>query len=84
MKKIISLISVLLIMLSLLCVGASADMGPKPSVNVTFPRADGNFYVTLLSKTASTGPYSADHLDDIINSYSDAAAKSAFRKFAAY
>ena len=84
MKKIISLISVLLIMRSLLCVGASADMGPKPSVNVTFPRADGNFYVTLLSKTASTGPYSADHLDDIINSYSDAAAKSAFRKFAAY
>ena len=51
---------------------------------MTFPRADGNFYVTLLSKTASTGPYSADHLDDIINSYSDAAAKSAFRKFAAY
>ena len=84
MKKIISLISVLLITLSLLCVGASADMGPKPSVNVTFPRADGNFYVTLLSKTASTGPYSADHLDDIIDSYSDAAAKSAFRKFAAY
>ena len=78
MKKIIPLLSALLIMLSLLCVGASADMGPKPSVNVTFPGADGNFYVTLLSKTNSTGPYSSDRLDESINSYSDAAAKSAF------
>ena len=84
MKKVFSLISALLIITSLLCVGASADMGPKPSVNVTFPHADGNFYVTLLSETRSTGPYSADYLDLSIDNYSDAAAKSAFGKFAAY
>lgn len=36
-----------------------ADMGPKPSVNITFSGInDQQYYVTLLSKESSTGPFS--------------------------
>jgi hypothetical protein len=38
---------------------AYADVGPKPSVVVAFRGLQDNCYVTLLSKTESTGPYSA-------------------------
>jgi hypothetical protein len=39
---------------------ASADMGPKPSVVIDFEGLSGeSYYVTLLSSTPSTGPYSA-------------------------
>lgn len=39
---------------------AHADMGPKPSVVLRFSGLEGEtFYATLLSKTDSTGPYSA-------------------------
>lgn len=39
---------------------ASADMGPKPSINITFANlGDELCYVTILSKSISTGPYSA-------------------------
>lgn len=40
---------------------AAADIGPKPSVVVQFEGLSGEtYYVTLLSKSDSTGPYSAD------------------------
>ena len=44
---------------------AYADIGPKPSVNIEFEGIDSKYYVTLLSETKSTGPYSAvdAHLD---------------------
>lgn len=39
---------------------ASADMGPKPSINVKFENvSDRLCYATILSKYNSTGPYSA-------------------------
>ena len=39
---------------------AKADTGPKPSVNVSLTGLENQtYYVTLLSKTSSTGPYSA-------------------------
>ena len=39
---------------------ANADMGPKPSINVTFKNlGDGICYATILSKNISTGPFSA-------------------------
>ncbi|MCH5153182.1 MAG: hypothetical protein J1F68_04415 [Clostridiales bacterium] len=39
---------------------ASADMGPKPSINITFKNlGDGECYGTILSKNISTGPHSA-------------------------
>ena len=35
-----------------------ADIGPKPSVEVAFEGMEGSWYVTLLSESSSTGPYS--------------------------
>lgn len=41
-----------------------ADTGPKPSVNVRFSGLDNiTYYVTLLSKTDSTGPFSSYEQD---------------------
>ena len=41
-------------------ISASADMGPKPSVHITFKgMGEEQCYATLLSKESSTGPYSA-------------------------
>jgi len=43
---------------------AYADTGPKPSVNISFSGLDNiTYYVTLLSKTDSTGPYSSYEKD---------------------
>ncbi len=48
------------ILLSVFTLTVSADMGPKPSVNVTFENlGDELCYATLLSKRESTGPASA-------------------------
>ncbi|MBQ4557073.1 MAG: hypothetical protein IJA60_05455 [Clostridia bacterium] len=49
----------LLLTIALLTVTASADMGPKPSVNVTLDGTDEICYGTLLSTTDSYGPHSA-------------------------
>ena len=38
---------------------AHADMGPKPSINITLKNLDAVCYGTLLSQHKSTGPYSA-------------------------
>ncbi len=57
------MVLIMLIISSLMGFGVSADMGPKPSVSIEFPNTDGNFYVTLLSKHDTTGPYSHDSLE---------------------
>lgn len=46
-----------------LTIPAYADSGPKPSVTVTFTGIQEPYYVTLLSKEQSTGPYSAVESD---------------------
>ena len=47
-----------LLMALMLSTTARADIGPKPSVNVTFTGLEeGPCYVTLLSEVRSTGPY---------------------------
>lgn len=47
-----------LLMALMLSTTARADMGPKPSVNVTFEGLqEGPCYATLLSEVSSTGPY---------------------------
>ena len=63
LKKI--LILSLLLVLSLGPTRAFADVGPKPSVNIEIENlpADRDFYITLLAKEESTGPYSVgNHL----------------------
>lgn len=56
------LLPFLLLFTLLLPMTASADTGPKPSVNVEFRGLEGQtYYATLLSETDSTGPWSHSH-----------------------
>lgn len=61
---------------------AKADMGPKPFVEITITfdgLSSGEYYATLLSKSKSTGPFSADYIigeepdeiDEVFSSYTD-------------
>ncbi len=60
MKKIISVLLTLVLILSL-SIEAFADIGPKPSVNINFSGADGKrYFVTLLSEKAQYGPWSSE------------------------
>lgn len=65
---------------------ARADMGPKPSVVVTFTDLENEtYYATLLSKSESTGPYSAVTRKDAADYRSDnPEEEAAYQKFAAY
>ena len=63
MKKTATFIIFALIAAMLCTVGASADCGPKPSVTVTFPEVKAEFYVTLLAKKKSYGPYNGAYRD---------------------
>ncbi|MBR5306452.1 MAG: hypothetical protein IKU47_05985 [Oscillospiraceae bacterium] len=60
MKKILSLLLCIAVFLSI-AVTASADIGPKPSVRITFEEVEKGteYYGTLLSERKSTGPDSA-------------------------
>lgn len=59
-KRILPLLICICVGFALFPVASGADMGPKPSVVIDFKGLeDENYYVTLLSKTDSTGPYSA-------------------------
>ena len=65
---------------------ANADTGPKWFVDITFKNLpDGECYATLLSKTESTGPHSANHSpyesDNASYSQSD---KEIDKKFSSY
>lgn len=58
-KKAMQLLLCALVICTLLPVGARADMGPKPSVQIALEGLDGELcYGTLLSERASTGPAS--------------------------
>lgn len=65
---------------------ARADMGPKPSVVVTFSGLENEtYYATLLSKSESTGPYSVVTQEEAADYRSDnPEEETAFQKFAAY
>lgn len=58
-KRLLPFIGMLILLLHF-SLPVAADIGPKPSVVVDFEGLEGNhYYVTLLSETSSTGPYSA-------------------------
>ena len=60
MKKIISILLMLVFILSL-SVNVFADIGPKPSVNISFSGADGKkYFATLLSEKSKYGPWSSE------------------------
>lgn len=66
MKKIKYFVIILMCCLFLL-VPVNADMGPKPTVSIDFKGLEGKqYYVTLLSKTNSMGPFSMiEDINDI-------------------
>ncbi|SHH91829.1 hypothetical protein SAMN02745823_01426 [Sporobacter termitidis DSM 10068] len=65
---------------------ASADTGPKPSVVVSFKGlGEKNCYVTLLSKTSSTGPYSVyNNVPDYAPYKEDDVKYKIWEKFVSY
>ncbi len=64
-KKLSVLLFAFIITFTFLSATVSADMGPKPSVNIVFKNmSDKTCYGTLLSQEKSTGPYSAYEGDD--------------------
>ena len=80
MKKIYALLIILSFVIFLLAApnNVYADTGPKPYVKIEFKNVTGTYYVTLLSKNESTGPYSANEnhidatdIDIILNSFKD-------------
>ncbi len=84
MKKTAVFIIFALIAVMLCTVGASADCGPHSSVKVTFPDADTEFYVTLLSKADMFGPYSARDALERRDRYGDEGKNAAYGKFCDY
>ncbi len=68
-RKALLLIAAIMIVSTLMTVTVFADTGPKPSVHVSFENMGGEpCYATLLSKTASTGPFyvwdgNEEHID---------------------
>lgn len=65
MKKFTVMLISFILTLTLLSATVSADMGPKPSVNITFINM-GSFtcYCTLLSQAKNTGPYGVNESDN--------------------
>ena len=59
LRKMISLLFCMILIISL-PVTAKADIGPKPSVRITFTGIEGEtYYGTLLSERRTTGPTTA-------------------------
>ncbi len=67
------------VLIFILLFPASADMGPKPSVNVNAEGIDEECYITLLSKNGPTGPYLAREYRE---SWGPKNAWNAFENFA--
>lgn len=60
MKRKVLVLFVCILLLMAMSITASADMGPKPSVQIDFTGTSGEtYYVTLLSKDKESGPYFA-------------------------
>lgn len=81
MKKRLFVCLLLITFLVPLVTGAaSADCGPKPSVKISFQGLEDEiYYVTLLSQTDSTGPWSWS--EDYAEYYGEKAAWDAFQHY---
>ena len=83
MTFILLLLIVLLIAMPLV---ANADMGPKPSVVISFEGLENEkYYVTLLSESITTGPHTVyDEQSDNANYYGDDEDNIIWQKFVSY
>jgi hypothetical protein len=86
MKKVLTFLLCILAFLAVSPVAAHADTGPKPSVVIEFEGLpSGDCYVTLLSKSESTGPYSVYDGDPDHAQYQEGDADyPVWEKFASY
>ena len=84
LRKVFSLLICMILIISL-PVTAKADIGPKPSVRITFTGIEGeSYYGTLLSERRSTGPATAwDGYEDY-SSWKPENEKVIWEKFIAY
>ena len=80
MKKILQSILSIFILFSCFITPIHADSGPKPSISIDFKGINEEYYVTLLSKQESYGPWSKQ---DEFNE-DDAVRKSIWEKFNNY
>lgn len=76
----------MLLTAALVSVAAYADMGPKPSVKVSFRGLEGEtYYATLLSSDSRTGPhYAWNGNEEDIHFYNAADGRDIWEKFADY
>ena len=84
MKKLFNSLCIALLLLIVFPIDIKADVGPKPSIVITFEDMGEPYYVTLLSKEKTMGPWSAfeGNADDI--NLSDADEKEAVTRFVEY
>ena len=84
LRKVLSLLICLILVLNL-PVTAKADIGPKPSVRITFTGIEGEtYYGTLLSERRSTGPATAWDGYEEYRDWKPESEKSIWEKFIAY
>lgn len=86
-KRLFVCLLLVALLLPLLAGTVSADCGPKPSVKIAFKGLeDETYYVTLLSKAPSTGPWSwePDITYDSLNQENWFTDKSAWEAFHSY
>ena len=84
LRKVLSLLICLILVLNL-PVTAKADIGPKPSVRITFTGIKGKtYYGTLLSERRSTGPATAWDGYEEYRDWKPESEKPIWEKFIAY
>ena len=84
LRKVLSLLICLILVLNL-PVTAKADIGPKPSVRITFTGIKGEtYYGTLLSERRSTGPATAWNGYEEYRDWKPENEKPIWEKFIAY
>ena len=84
LRKVLSLLICLILVLNL-PVTAKADIGPKPSINITFTGIEGEtYYGTLLSERKSTGPATAWDGYEEYRDWKPENEKPIWEKFIAY
>lgn len=65
MKKILKVLIISVLLLNSFVFKTSADVGPKPSINIYFENSsNGEYYVTLLSSQENLGPWNSVIEDD--------------------
>ena len=80
-KRINNFLYVLVIVFTLFPSLIKADIGPKPSITV-YIEQEGEYYVTLLSKSDNYGPWSNDYSDSFkSNDDNEIKAFNAFKEF---